>query len=246
MVPSPRRLRRAASIVCYWRDGKLVFENYRTRVLISADPVVARLLHHFSKWEIPAQVCSRVSEFTPSSVQSTLRQLTQRGFLVREGSSAAYADAKFQESWAPWLPAGGLLHFSTKDLPYVSDLGESRRALLVQARREPAPPEVGQRQHRVRRPPLPGDERRHHRHSAGKFRALLSLASKASREYCGTFPREGGRVPRDSHDPRANVQQLVEFTTKAEKNSGARSRLLWSESEENLAQKLIMRLQKVQ
>src|ERR1700720_2938242 len=45
---------------------------------------------------------------------------------------------------------------------------------------------------------------------------------------------------------RANVQQLVEFTTKAEKNSGARSRLLWFESEENLAQKLIMRLQKVQ
>jgi hypothetical protein len=46
MVPPLRRLRRAASIVCYWRDGKLVFENYRTRVLISADPVVARLLHH--------------------------------------------------------------------------------------------------------------------------------------------------------------------------------------------------------
>jgi hypothetical protein len=45
---------------------------------------------------------------------------------------------------------------------------------------------------------------------------------------------------------RANVQQLVEFTTTVEKNSGARSRLLWSESEENLAQKLIMRLQKVQ
>lgn len=45
---------------------------------------------------------------------------------------------------------------------------------------------------------------------------------------------------------RANVQKLVEFTTKVEKNSGARARLLWSESEENLAQKLISRLQKVQ
>jgi hypothetical protein len=45
---------------------------------------------------------------------------------------------------------------------------------------------------------------------------------------------------------RANVQKLVEFTTKAEKSSGARARLLWSESEENLAQKLISRLQKVQ
>jgi hypothetical protein len=45
---------------------------------------------------------------------------------------------------------------------------------------------------------------------------------------------------------RANVQKLVDFTTRVENNSGARARLLWSESEENLAQKLIARLQKVQ
>jgi len=45
---------------------------------------------------------------------------------------------------------------------------------------------------------------------------------------------------------RANVQKLVEFTSAVEKNSGASARLLWSESEENLAQKLIARLQKVQ
>jgi hypothetical protein len=38
---------------------------------------------------------------------------------------------------------------------------------------------------------------------------------------------------------------LIDFTTKAEKTSGASARLLWSESEENLAQKLIARLQKV-
>ena len=45
---------------------------------------------------------------------------------------------------------------------------------------------------------------------------------------------------------RENVGKLVEFTMKAEKNTRASSRLLWSESEENLAQKLIARLQKVQ
>jgi len=45
---------------------------------------------------------------------------------------------------------------------------------------------------------------------------------------------------------RANVQKLVEFTAKVEKNAGATGRLLWSESEENLAQKLINRLQKIQ
>jgi hypothetical protein len=45
---------------------------------------------------------------------------------------------------------------------------------------------------------------------------------------------------------RANVQKLVDFTAGVEKNSGTSGRLLWSESEENLAQKLIARLQKVQ
>jgi hypothetical protein len=45
---------------------------------------------------------------------------------------------------------------------------------------------------------------------------------------------------------RSNVQKLVEFTAKVEKNSGATGRLLWSESEENLAQKLITRLQRSQ
>ncbi len=43
---------------------------------------------------------------------------------------------------------------------------------------------------------------------------------------------------------RSNVQKLVEFTAQVEKNAGATGRLLWSESEENLAQKLINRLQR--
>lgn len=41
-----------------------------------------------------------------------------------------------------------------------------------------------------------------------------------------------------------NVQKLVVLTAQLEKNAGATGRLLWSESEENLAQKLIARLQK--
>ena len=53
-------------------------------------------------------------------------------------------------------------------------------------------------------------------------------------------------TPEAEMQVRANVQKLVEFTTAVEKNSGASGRLLWSECEENLAQKLIHRLQKVQ
>ena len=44
----------------------------------------------------------------------------------------------------------------------------------------------------------------------------------------------------------ANVHKLVDFTNKVEKNAHANGRLLWSDSEDNLAQKLIARLQKVQ
>jgi hypothetical protein len=45
---------------------------------------------------------------------------------------------------------------------------------------------------------------------------------------------------------RDNVVKLVEFTKKAEMNTRASGRRLWSESEESLPQKLIARLQKVQ
>jgi len=45
---------------------------------------------------------------------------------------------------------------------------------------------------------------------------------------------------------RDNVAKLVEFTKKAEMNTRATSRRLWSESEESLPQKLIARLQRVQ
>lgn len=45
---------------------------------------------------------------------------------------------------------------------------------------------------------------------------------------------------------RTNVQKLIEFIKKIEKGPGTRARLLWTESEENFAQKLIARLQRVQ
>jgi hypothetical protein len=45
---------------------------------------------------------------------------------------------------------------------------------------------------------------------------------------------------------KGNVHKLVNFTSAVEKNCGISGRVLWSESEDNLAQKLIERLQKVQ
>jgi hypothetical protein len=62
-----------------------------------------------------------------------------------------------------------------------------------------------------------------------------------------SFLQEEVKLNSDAENSiRNNVHKLIEFTNKVEQNSGASARLLWSESEENLAQKLISRLQKVQ
>jgi hypothetical protein len=45
---------------------------------------------------------------------------------------------------------------------------------------------------------------------------------------------------------RANIAKLVAFSSTVEKNCGISGRVLWSESEENLAQKLIAKLQQTQ
>jgi hypothetical protein len=61
------------------------------------------------------------------------------------------------------------------------------------------------------------------------------------------FLYEGRQLTPEQEDRlRENVAQLVAFSAAVEKNSGTSARLLWTESEENLAQKLVARLQKVQ
>ena len=52
--------------------------------------------------------------------------------------------------------------------------------------------------------------------------------------------------PADQQKVRENVAQLIAYTHALEKHCQLTGRVLWSESEENLAQKLVARLQKVQ
>ena len=73
----------------------------------------------------------------------------------------------------------------------------------------------------------------------GHIQVDLGLDSPFLQEDVPLTDEAGARV-------RANVQKLVEFSSNVEKNAGANARLLWSESEQNFAQKLIARLQKVQ
>jgi len=73
----------------------------------------------------------------------------------------------------------------------------------------------------------------------GHVQVDLGLDSPFLQEEVKLTPLNEGRV-------RANIQKLVDFSANIEKQCAVTGRLLWSESEENLAQKLIARLQRVQ
>ncbi len=61
------------------------------------------------------------------------------------------------------------------------------------------------------------------------------------------FLFEGVRLTRDTEERiRTNVAKLVAFSSAVERHCGISGRVLWSESEDNLAQKLIAKLQQTQ
>jgi hypothetical protein len=61
------------------------------------------------------------------------------------------------------------------------------------------------------------------------------------------FLHEGSRLNSVSQQHvRANISKLIAFSNAVEKRCAASGRVLWSESEENLAQKLIAKLQQTQ
>ena len=49
-MAAARRLRRAPTIHAYWKDGDLVFENFVTRIAVSADPIALTILSFFDDW----------------------------------------------------------------------------------------------------------------------------------------------------------------------------------------------------
>jgi SagB-type dehydrogenase family enzyme len=125
----PPRWRRATSIFSYWAEGQFVVENYRTRDVLSANPITARVLHLFGDWRRVDEVCRELPEYNSRSVQRSIRQLVRGGLLVAKGSRQAEEDQQFFESWSSWLPHAAILHFGTKDMPFTNSDEEEIRLL---------------------------------------------------------------------------------------------------------------------
>jgi len=138
--PARVLVRRAPDLVSYWRGRTLILENYRTGVRVSAAPQTLHVLSLFDTWQDPARIARRVPEFTPASLIRAVAALVKCSLLERADRARTAADRAF-DAWSPWNPAAGLLHFSSKDLPY-RDADVAIRSVRARAARQPRPPAV--------------------------------------------------------------------------------------------------------
>jgi SagB-type dehydrogenase family enzyme len=175
-VPTAPRLRRAPTLHAYWKNGDLVFENFVTRIAVSADPITVHILTFFGEWRAAAALAGELREYRPASVARALRLLVRHTLLVEEGSAEARLCDSVAAAWRDWLPHGSF-HFATKDAPFARPAQWARmaREFLAEA---PQPPLFKRYPHVPTRPlpaPAPADD---------EFVRVL-LARKTHREFSG-------------------------------------------------------------
>jgi SagB-type dehydrogenase family enzyme len=185
-VRAARRVRRAPTLHAYWQGGDLVFENFVTRVAVSADPVTIQILTFFHDWRSPDALAAELPQFTRPSLRRAVTTLVTHSLLVEEGSAAARASEAVATAWRHWLPHGSY-HFATKDAPFARPRQWARmaKAFLAAApqpplfKSNPSLPRVA-----LRAPAAPDDEfrrvllgRKTHREFSGAPVALDTLAS---------------------------------------------------------------------
>lgn len=132
------RLRRSPSIVCYWKDGRLIYENYLSGVCVSASPLCTLVLDFFDRWRRPEELNAHLDDFSLASVRDALHRLCALTFLELEGVPNQRSRA--MQAWSNWSPEASFFHFATKDVPYKVGLEVERSVLRNYLRQQPQPP----------------------------------------------------------------------------------------------------------
>lgn len=110
---SKLKMRRSPHIVMYFRRGRLVVENYVTKLALQVDLKAMTLLGYFSGWRTASEVSRSLKGYTRESVFQSVQNLRERGLLITKDSDEAKLEDKFGEDWL-WPIASRFYHFSTK------------------------------------------------------------------------------------------------------------------------------------
>jgi SagB-type dehydrogenase family enzyme len=134
----PASYRRCASLVVYWQNERLIFENFALRTRVTADPFVCSILDFCGEWRSLRQIQSQLQQYEKGSVRDTIRQLCVHGLLEQSDHKRNPREAAMR-NWADWNPAAGFFHFSTKDVEFAEDPWAPIRKLQERAKTDPMP-----------------------------------------------------------------------------------------------------------
>jgi SagB-type dehydrogenase family enzyme len=129
------RVRRARALQAYWQDGRLVLENFVTRIAVTAAPVTIEVLDFFGEWRARGDLASAFPQYGRASLQRAVRDLLANTLLVQEATPMAREDERVATEWKHWLPHASF-HFATKDAPFANPRQWAR---MARAFREAAP-----------------------------------------------------------------------------------------------------------
>jgi len=140
-LPRIVRFRRSPHLVTFWRGRDLVVHNIATGAQVLAGPIVCNLLDDLHKWRSIANVTAGRSRKEAVPLAAIVRELARRSFLERS-DQARSAKSRAMDDWGDWNPAAGFFHFSTKDIPYETNVATAEKGQRTYARRHPMPSPV--------------------------------------------------------------------------------------------------------
>jgi len=135
--------RRSPHLVSYWRGGRLLVQNFRTNIAVDVQPLAITVLNACGEWRSLSALSQAFPDYDDVSVLRVVRRLLTLSLI--EAAERPRRDKS--DSWRSWDPAAGLLHFSSKDLPY-RDPEIGKAALKARAKIQPMP-RIGKRYRRA-------------------------------------------------------------------------------------------------
>jgi SagB-type dehydrogenase family enzyme len=143
MVP---HYRRPPSLVCYWREGALVAENYATRARTEISPFVLDVMTRLERWQPVDAIAEQLPRVSRDTLAGLLESLAEHELLDVTDTPTDDPPALVR-AWQGWMPSAAHFHFATRDVKFTPRAITIKR-LVKRARRDPPPPAL--------KPPMAG------------------------------------------------------------------------------------------
>ena len=139
-------VRRSAHLVCHWRLGAFVVQNYATGISGTASSLAQALLNECSDWRSPGELAVKFADLIPGELSAVraIRALVDRlvalTFLQTADAPPNRSEIAMR-TWDRWNPAAGFFHSSTKNVRFLPN-ATANLILKRQARGWPMPTAV--------------------------------------------------------------------------------------------------------